>query len=55
MFGKITKAPAENLLLLNAVSTLIVLAIAIAPAIAMNLGNVTGYVAGTREGTDDEK
>ena len=54
MFGRITKAQAENLLLLNAVSTLIVLAIAIALAIAMNVGNVTGYVAGTREGTDDE-
>ena len=55
MFGKITKASAENLLTLNAVSTLIVLAIAVALAVAMNLGNVTGYVAGAREDTDDEK
>ena len=52
MFGKITKASAENLLLLNAVSTLIVLAIAVALAVAMNVGNVTGYVAGTVN--DDE-
>ncbi|QAU13703.1 ABC transporter permease [Halorubrum sp. BOL3-1] len=49
MFGKITKASAENLNVLNAVSTLIVLAIAIALAVAMNYGNVTGYVAGTRD------
>jgi ABC-type spermidine/putrescine transport system permease subunit II len=55
MFGKITKASAENLLLLNAVSTLIVLAIAIALAIAMNLGNVTGYVAGTPAEDDAEE
>jgi ABC-type spermidine/putrescine transport system permease subunit II len=52
MFGKITKASAENLLTLNAVSTLVVLAIAVALAIAMNVGNVTGYVAGT---PDDEE
>ena len=52
MFGKITKASAENLLLLNAVSTLIVLAVAVALAVAMNVGNVTGYVAGT---VDDEE
>ena len=54
MFGKITKASAENLLTLNAVSTLIVLAIAIALAIVMNLGNVTGYVAGTAAEDDEE-
>jgi ABC-type spermidine/putrescine transport system permease subunit II len=54
MFGKITKASAENLLTLNAVSTLIVVAIAVALAVAMNLGNVTGYVAGTAEGDDGE-
>ena len=54
MFGKITKASAENLLTLNAVSTLIVIAIAVALAVAMNLGNVTGYVAGTAEGDDGE-
>jgi ABC-type spermidine/putrescine transport system permease subunit II len=52
MFGKITKASAGNLLTLNAVSTLVVLAIAVALAIAMNVGNVTGYVAGT---PDDEE
>ena len=46
MFGKITKASAENLLTLNAVSTLVVLGIAVALAIAMNVGNVSGYVAG---------
>lgn len=49
MFGKITKASAENLNLLNVVSTLIVLTIAIALALAMNYGNVSGYVAGTRD------
>jgi len=54
MFGKITKASAENLLTLNAVSTLIVLAIAIALAVVMNLGNVTGYVAGTAAEDDEE-
>ncbi len=53
MFGKITKASADNLLTLNAVSTLVVLAIAVALAVAMNLGNVTGYVAGTVD-EDDE-
>jgi len=47
MYGKITKASADNLLTLNAVSTLVVLGIAVALAIAMNVGNVTGYVAGT--------
>ncbi len=51
MFGKITKASADNLLTLNAVSTLVVLAIAVALAIAMNLGNVAGYVTGD---VDDE-
>jgi hypothetical protein len=54
MFGKITKASAENLNILNAVSTLVVLAIAVALAIAMNYGNVTGYVAGTHDDTDEE-
>jgi len=54
MFGKITKASAENLNLLNSVSTLIVIAIGIGLALAMNLGNVTGYVAGT-PGEDDEE
>jgi len=53
MFGKITKASAENLDLLNSVSTLIVLVIAVGLAAAMNLGNVTGYVAGDVE--DDEE
>jgi ABC-type spermidine/putrescine transport system permease subunit II len=53
MFGKITKASAENLLTLNAVSTLVVLAIAVALALAMNVGNVSGYVAGTHEDIDD--
>jgi ABC-type spermidine/putrescine transport system permease subunit II len=55
MFGKITKASAENLLALNAVSTLVVLGIAIALAIAMNVGNVTGYVAGTPAEDDAEE
>jgi ABC-type spermidine/putrescine transport system permease subunit II len=54
MFGKITKASAENLNILNAVSTLVVLAIAVALAIAMNYGNVTGYVTGTHDDTDEE-
>lgn len=54
MFGKITKASAENLNVLNVVSTLIVLAIAVALAIAMNYGNVTGYVAGTVDEADEE-
>lgn len=54
MFGKITKASAENLNTLNVVSTLIVAAIAIALAVAMNYGNVTGYVAGTGDEGDDE-
>ena len=54
MFGKMTKASAENLLLLNAVSTLIVLAIAIALAIAMNIGNVSGYVAGSPDDDAEE-
>jgi ABC-type spermidine/putrescine transport system permease subunit II len=38
---------------MNAISTLIVLVIAAALAVAMNLGNVTGYVAGTA-GEDEE-
>ena len=52
MFGKITKASAENLNTLNAVSTLVVFVIAVALAVAMNYGNVAGYVAGTQ--ADDE-
>lgn len=39
---------------LNAVSSLIVFFVAIALAIAMNVGNVTGYVAGTHENVKDE-
>jgi ABC-type spermidine/putrescine transport system permease subunit II len=54
MFGKITKASADNLLTLNAVSTLVVLGIAVALAVAMNYGNVSGYVAGTVEEEDEE-
>jgi len=54
MFGKITKASAENLNLLNSVSTLVVLAIAVALAMAMNYGNVTGYVAGTVDEDEEE-
>ncbi|MFB6127368.1 MAG: hypothetical protein ABEJ79_08780 [Halolamina sp.] len=54
MFGKITKASAENLDTLNAVSTLVVLVIAVALAVAMNYGNVTGYVAGTQDADDEE-
>ena len=38
---------------LNAVSSLIVFAIAIALAVAMNYGNVTGYVAETA--TEDDE
>ena len=53
MFGKITKASADNLNLLNSVSTLVVVVIGIALALAMNYGNVTGYVAGTAH--DDEE
>ncbi|PSQ19046.1 ABC transporter permease [Halobacteriales archaeon QS_8_69_26] len=54
MFGKITKASAENLNLLNSVSTLVVLVIAIALAAAMNYGNVSGYVAGTAHEDEEE-
>lgn len=55
MFGKITKASAENLNLLNSVSTLVVLVIAVALAVAMNYGNVSGYVAGTAHEDDEEE
>lgn len=47
MYGTLDKASADNLLTLNAVSTLVVLAVAVALAVAMNVSNVTGYVAGT--------
>jgi len=33
---------------MNAISSFIVLVIAIVLAVAMNVGNVTGYVAGTQ-------
>jgi hypothetical protein len=39
--------PGADPLTLNAVSTLVVLVIAVALAVVMNVGNVTGYVAGT--------
>ena len=44
MFSRIRQLDAPEL---NAVSSLIVFAIAIALAVAMNFGNVSGYVAGT--------
>ncbi|MDB2265931.1 spermidine/putrescine transport system permease protein [Halorubrum ezzemoulense] len=44
MFSRIRQLDAPEL---NAVSALIVFGIAIALAVAMNVGNVTGYVAGT--------
>ncbi|GAA0718883.1 spermidine/putrescine transport system permease protein [Halorubrum trapanicum] len=44
MFSRIRQLDAPEL---NAVSALIVFGVAIALAIAMNVGNVTGYVAGT--------
>ncbi|TKX86673.1 ABC transporter permease [Halorubrum sp. SS5] len=44
MFSRIRQLDAPEL---NAVSAIIVFGIAIALAIAMNVGNVTGYVAGT--------
>jgi ABC-type spermidine/putrescine transport system, permease component II len=47
MYGALNKASSAELLTLNAVSTLVVLVIAVALAVAMNVGNVTGYVAGT--------
>jgi ABC-type spermidine/putrescine transport system permease subunit II len=50
MFGMIKHGAAPKM---NAISTLIVLVIAAALAVAMNLGNVTGYVAGTA-GEDEE-
>lgn len=53
MYGKITKASVDNLLTLNAVSTLVVLGIAVALAVAMNVGNVSGYVAGTIDEEDE--
>ena len=54
MFGKITKASAENINLLNVASTLVVVVIAVALAVAMNYGNVSGYVAGTHEDIEDD-
>jgi ABC-type spermidine/putrescine transport system permease subunit II len=51
MFGMIKHGAAPKM---NAISSLIVFAIAIALAVAMNLGNVTGYVAGTHEDMDEE-
>jgi len=50
MFSRIRQLDAPEL---NAVSTMIVLAVAAALAVAMNYGNVTGYVAGT-VAEDDE-
>lgn len=44
MFSRIRQLDAPEL---NAVSALIVFAVALAVAVAMNVGNVTGYVAGT--------
>ncbi|MFY4816234.1 ABC transporter permease, partial [Haloarcula sp. AONF1] len=44
MFSRIRQLDAPEL---NAVSAIIVFGIAIALAVAMNVGNVTGYVAGT--------
>ena len=44
MFSKIKNLDAPEL---NVVSSLIVFGIAAALAIAMNFGNVSGYVAGT--------
>lgn len=44
MFSRIKQLDAPEL---NAVSSLIVFFVAIALAVAMNVGNVTGYVAGT--------
>ena len=44
MFGMIKHGAAPKM---NAISSLIVFAIAIGLALAMNFGNVTGYVAGT--------
>ncbi|MFC7324208.1 ABC transporter permease [Halorubrum rutilum] len=44
MFSRIRQLDAPEL---NAVSALIVFGIAVALAVAMNVGNVTGYVAGT--------
>ncbi|WP_152040901.1 ABC transporter permease [Salinigranum salinum] len=51
MFSRIRQLDAPEL---NAVSSLIVFAIAIALAVAMNYGNVTGYVAGTVTEDEDE-
>jgi hypothetical protein len=34
---------------MNAISSFIVFAIAVVLAVAMNVGNVSGYVAGTRD------
>ncbi|WP_231183871.1 ABC transporter permease [Haladaptatus sp. DYF46] len=39
---------------MNAISTFIVFVIAVALAVAMNVGNVTGYVAGTGGGEEEE-
>ena len=50
MFSRIRQLDAPEL---NAVSSLIVFAVAIALAVAMNYGNVTGYVAGTA--TEDDE
>ncbi len=51
MFSRIRQLDAPEL---NAVSALIVFAVALALAVAMNAGNVTGYVAGT-VADDDER
>lgn len=50
MFSRIRQLDAPEL---NAVSSLIVFAIALALAVAMNVGNVSGYVAGTVADEDD--
>jgi spermidine/putrescine transport system permease protein len=52
MFSRIKQLDAPEL---NAVSTMIVFFVAVALAVAMNVGNVTGYVAGTHGDLDDEE
>ncbi len=52
MFSRIKQLDAPEL---NAVSSLIVFFVAIALAVAMNYGNVTGYVAGTHGDIDEEE
>lgn len=50
MFAMIKYGTAPKM---NAISSLIVLVIAVVLAVAMNVGNVTQYVAGTEESTDE--